>query len=104
MTSPTVAISVSGASGTAQPQPLEYMPIDVTPTAGPNVAAARGSNADSARNVGFELEARKRLAEPFLVGVNYTFVDSEVTLTPAAGTPRAVSRTWVVIALTKRRF
>ncbi len=42
------------------------------------------TNADSARNVGFELEARKRLAEPFLVGVNYTFVDSEVTLTPAA--------------------
>jgi outer membrane receptor protein involved in Fe transport len=39
------------------------------------------TNADSARNVGFELEGRKRLGEHFLVGSNYTFVDSTVSLT-----------------------
>jgi len=42
------------------------------------------TNAESARNVGLELEARKRFTDAFLVGANYTFVDSEVTLTPAA--------------------
>ena len=41
-TAPTVAITVSGASGIAHPQALEYIPSEVTPTAGPNVAAMRG--------------------------------------------------------------
>jgi outer membrane receptor protein involved in Fe transport len=39
------------------------------------------TNADSARNVGLELEARRRLGNHLLVGANYTFVDSEITLT-----------------------
>jgi hypothetical protein len=43
------------------------------------------TNADSARNVGIELEARARAgSDNFLVGANYTFVDSNVSLTPAA--------------------
>ncbi len=42
------------------------------------------TNADSAQNFGFELEARKTLGRFFLVGANYTFVDSSVTLTPEA--------------------
>ena len=42
------------------------------------------TNADSARNFGVELEARRRLSDTFLVGANYTFVESEVTLSPAA--------------------
>ncbi|MGE3345129.1 MAG: TonB-dependent receptor [Vicinamibacterales bacterium] len=37
-------------------------------------------NAKSARNVGLELEARKRLSEYVLVGANYTFVDSSIEL------------------------
>lgn len=40
-------------------------------------------NADSARNVGIELEARKRLAPWFYVGANYSYINSRVTLTPA---------------------
>jgi outer membrane receptor protein involved in Fe transport len=40
------------------------------------------TNAESARNTGFELEARKRITRHFLVGANYTYVDSEITLTP----------------------
>ena len=43
------------------------------------------ANADSARNIGLELEGRKTLHEYFLVGVNYTFVDSEVTIGRQAG-------------------
>jgi hypothetical protein len=42
------------------------------------------TNAESARNVGLEFEARKRLSDAVLVGANYTFVDSKITLTPAA--------------------
>lgn len=42
------------------------------------------TNADSARNVGIELEARKRLASWFFVGANYSFIDSSVTISPAA--------------------
>lgn len=42
------------------------------------------TNADSARNVGIELEARKRLADWFFVGANYSYIDSSVTLTPQA--------------------
>jgi len=42
------------------------------------------TNAESARNVGIELEARRRFAELFMVGANYTYVSSEITLTPAA--------------------
>jgi hypothetical protein len=42
------------------------------------------TNADSARNFGIELEARKRLSGAFLVGANYTRVDSRITLAPAA--------------------
>jgi outer membrane receptor protein involved in Fe transport len=40
-------------------------------------------NAESARNVGLELEARKRLAPALLVGGNYTYVDSSITLSPS---------------------
>ncbi|MGE0043525.1 MAG: TonB-dependent receptor [Vicinamibacterales bacterium] len=43
------------------------------------------ANADSARNMGFELEARKKLGDNLLVGANYTFVDSKVTLSDTAG-------------------
>src|SRR5215218_11157235 len=39
---PTVVIKVSGATGMAQPQPRVNIPSDVTPTAGPNVAATPG--------------------------------------------------------------
>jgi hypothetical protein len=42
------------------------------------------TNADAAQNVGLELEARSRFAEMFMVGANYTFVDSSITLSPAA--------------------
>ena len=42
------------------------------------------ANADSARNVGIELEARKRLSDWFFVGANYSYIDSKVTLSPAA--------------------
>ena len=42
------------------------------------------TNADSASNVGFEFEGRKRLSDNLLVGANYTFVDSSVELTAAA--------------------
>ena len=38
-------------------------------------------NADSARNIGLELEGRKRLNRMFLVGGNYTYVDSSISLT-----------------------
>ena len=43
------------------------------------------ANAEAARNVGLEFEGRKLLSEQFLVGVNYTFVDSEVTIGRQAG-------------------
>ena len=43
------------------------------------------ANADSARNLGLELEGRKLLHEYVLVGVNYTLVDSEVTIGRHAG-------------------
>ncbi|MGE3273875.1 MAG: TonB-dependent receptor [Vicinamibacterales bacterium] len=43
------------------------------------------ANAESARNLGFELEARKKLGENVLVGANYTFVDSSVTLSDTVG-------------------
>lgn len=39
------------------------------------------TNAESARNIGFELEARRSLGAGLVVGGNYTFVDSEITLT-----------------------
>lgn len=39
------------------------------------------TNAESARNIGMELEARRELFEGLLVGGNYTFVDSSITLT-----------------------
>lgn len=38
------------------------------------------TNAKSARNFGVELEARKKLSEQFLIGGNYTFVDSKIEL------------------------
>jgi TonB-dependent receptor len=41
-------------------------------------------NAESARNVGVELEAGRQLGPHFYGGANYTFVDSQVTLTQAA--------------------
>lgn len=40
-------------------------------------------NADSARNVGFELEAARQITDALHVNVNYTFVDSRITLAPA---------------------
>jgi TonB-dependent receptor len=42
------------------------------------------TNADSARNLGFELEARRSLSDNVIVGGNYTWVDSKVTLSAAA--------------------
>jgi outer membrane receptor protein involved in Fe transport len=39
-------------------------------------------NADSARNFGFELEAGQSIGEHFFTSVNYTFVDSRITLAP----------------------
>jgi hypothetical protein len=39
-------------------------------------------NADSARNVGFELEAGRSFLEYFFVNANYTYVDSQITLVP----------------------
>ncbi len=38
------------------------------------------TNAKSARNFGVELEARRKLSEQFLIGANYTFVDSTIEL------------------------
>ena len=40
-------------------------------------------NAESARNIGIELEARKRILPALMVGGNYTFVDSAITLAPS---------------------
>jgi len=40
-------------------------------------------NADAARNFGLEFEARKRLTPALMVGGNYTFVDSAITLAPS---------------------
>ena len=42
------------------------------------------TNADTAKNAGIELEARSLVGPYVLVGANYTYVDSEVTLSPAA--------------------
>ena len=42
------------------------------------------TNADTAKNAGIELETRSLLGPYVLVGANYTYVDSEVTLSPAA--------------------
>ncbi|MCY4075501.1 MAG: outer membrane beta-barrel protein [Acidobacteria bacterium] len=42
------------------------------------------ANADTASNVGLELEARSLIGPYVLVGANYTYVDSEVSLSPAA--------------------
>jgi hypothetical protein len=43
-------------------------------------------NADRARNVGFELEAGRQLGSHVFVNTNYTFVDSQITLSPAQRT------------------
>ena len=60
------------------------------------------TNAESARNVGIELEARREIGGGILLGGNYTFVDSSITLNdfqtniltslerPLAGTSRHV--------------
>ena len=42
------------------------------------------TNADSARNAGFEIEGRKAVGRYVFLGANYTWVDSEVTLDAAA--------------------
>ena len=42
------------------------------------------TNADTARNAGVELELRALVGRYFLIGANYTRVDSEVTLSPAS--------------------
>jgi outer membrane receptor protein involved in Fe transport len=39
-------------------------------------------NADSARNLGIEVEAARKLGKGLFVNVNYTFVDSKITLAP----------------------
>ncbi|HXW03676.1 MAG TPA: TonB-dependent receptor [Vicinamibacterales bacterium] len=41
-------------------------------------------NADSARNIGFELEAGRQIGPNAYASLNYTFVDSEVTLSQSA--------------------
>lgn len=41
-------------------------------------------NADSARDLGFEFEAARQFGRFFYASANYTYVDSEVTLTEAA--------------------
>ena len=41
------------------------------------------TNAENARNFGFELEARKKIGRYAVVGANYTWVDSKITLSPA---------------------
>lgn len=43
------------------------------------------TNAESARNIGFELEAQKSLGGNFEAGANYTYVDSSIELAQAAG-------------------
>lgn len=40
-------------------------------------------NAESASNLGLELEAARQLGEHFFVNLNYTYVDSSITLAPA---------------------
>jgi TonB-dependent receptor len=40
-------------------------------------------NAESARNVGLELEARREIVEHVTLAGNYTFVDSSITLSPS---------------------
>ena len=42
------------------------------------------TNAESAANIGFEVETQTQLGEYVFVGANYTYVDSEVTLDEAA--------------------
>lgn len=42
------------------------------------------TNAEAARNVGVEVEARRRFADHFMAGANYTYVSSEISLAPAA--------------------
>ena len=42
------------------------------------------TNAETAKNAGLELEVRSLLGQYVLVGANYTYVDSDVTLSPAA--------------------
>jgi len=41
------------------------------------------TNAETAQNAGLELELRSLVGQFILVGANYTYVDSEVTLSPA---------------------
>lgn len=41
-------------------------------------------NADSARNLGFELEASRQVGRNLYFSLNYTYVDSEITLTDEA--------------------
>jgi outer membrane receptor protein involved in Fe transport len=43
-------------------------------------------NAQSARNLGLELEAARQFGSNFFVNLNYTFVDSTITLAPAQRT------------------
>jgi TonB dependent receptor/CarboxypepD_reg-like domain/TonB-dependent Receptor Plug Domain len=42
------------------------------------------TNAEAARNVGLEIEGRRRFGRVLMLGANYTWVNSEITLTPAA--------------------
>lgn len=42
------------------------------------------TNAEAARNVGIELEGRRRFADLVTIGANYAYVDSSITLAPAA--------------------
>ena len=43
-------------------------------------------NADNARNVGIELEAGQELGRYFFINMNYTFVDSSITILPELAT------------------
>jgi hypothetical protein len=42
------------------------------------------TNAESARNIGIELEGRRRFADLITLGANYAYVDSSITLAAAA--------------------
>ena len=68
-------------------------------------------NAESARNFGLEVEARKRLLPALMVGGNYTFIDSAITLAasqtnvltslerPLAGTSRNLFNGFVEVTV-----
>ena len=60
-------------------------------------------NADSARNFGIELEGAYEFGGGFFVNANYTFVDSEITLSPEQQTVQT-SRTRALAGQSKNLF